>query len=76
MCISEEPCYVHSPLKEGKAMSKSSQAMESFSRFVIAVIGAAVVLGAAAWVFAEFGIQTCSADFPCRTASQMSHAHY
>ena len=56
-----EPCYVLGAFKETHKlqagrfkMSRQSQARESFSRMVVAVIGAAAIIGAAAWAFSSF----------------------
>lgn len=57
-------------------MSKSSHTMESFSRFVIALAGAAAILGGAAWAFAAFGVQDCHGGIECRSSDQMQHPHY
>lgn len=57
-------------------MSKRSQAMESFSRFVIAAVGALIVIGGAAWAFVAFDNGGCSGGIDCRTPEQMQQAHY
>lgn len=56
-------------------MSKHSHAMESFSHFVIALIGATVIVGAAAWGFMATQ-DHCAAGMTCRTAEQMAQVHY
>ncbi len=56
-------------------MTKHSHAMESFSHFVVALIGAAVIVGAAAWAFVAFDDHGCHA-VDCRTGAQMAQAHY
>jgi len=57
-------------------MSKHSHAMESFSRFVVALIGAAVIVGAAAWAFVASDDHGCGGGINCRTTAQMAQAHY
>lgn len=57
-------------------MSKHSHAMESFSHFVIALIGATVIVGAAAWAFVATDDHGCGGGITCRTPAQMAQAHY
>ena len=57
-------------------MSKRSHAMESFSRFVIATVGALALIGAVAWAFVAFNDSGCSGGIKCRTAAEMSQPHY
>ena len=58
-------------------MSKRSHAMESFSHFVVALIGGAVIIGAAAWAFMAFDDHGCSSSTTgCRTQTEMNQAHY
>ncbi len=57
-------------------MSKSSHAMESFSRFVIALVGALAVVGAVAFAFIAFDDHGCSTGVHCRNATQMQQTHY
>lgn len=57
-----------------KVMHKS-HASESFSHFVVALIGATVIVGAAAWAFSA-SQDICASKFPCRTAAQMAEVHY
>ncbi len=56
-------------------MSKS-HAAESFSHFVIALIGAIVVVGGTALLFVTFDDHGCSSGIECRTEAQMHQAHY
>jgi hypothetical protein len=57
-------------------MSKHSHAMESFSRFVVALIGAAVIVGAVAWAFVATDDHGCGGGINCRSSAQMAQAHY
>ncbi len=57
-------------------MSKRSHAMESFSRFVVALIGATAIIGAAAWGFMASDDHGCGGGINCRSSSQMAQAHY
>lgn len=58
-------------------MSKRSHAMESFSHFVVALIGGAAIIGVAAWAFMAFDDHGCSTStVGCRTTTQMQQAHY
>jgi hypothetical protein len=58
-------------------MSKRSHAMENFSHFVVALIGATVIIGAAAWAFVAFDDHGCSTQTEgCRTPAQMAQVHY
>ncbi len=57
-------------------MSKRSHAMESFSRFVVALIGATAIIGAAAWGFMAFDDHGCGGGIDCRSTSQMAQTHY
>jgi len=57
-------------------MTKHSHAMESFSRFVVALIGATVIVGAVAWAFVAFDDHGCGGGINCRSSSQMAQAHY
>ncbi len=58
-------------------MSKRSHTMESFSHFVVALIGATAIIGAAAWAFVAFDDHGCSAStVGCRSHSEMAQAHY
>ncbi|MBW8734993.1 MAG: hypothetical protein JF571_11950 [Asticcacaulis sp.] len=56
-------------------MSKS-HAAESFSHFVIALIGAVVVLGGAAFLVMATDNHGCSGGIECRTSTQMNQPHY
>ena len=56
-------------------MSKS-HAAESFSHFVIALIGAVVVVGGAAFLVIATDNHGCSGGIECRTSAQMNQAHY
>ncbi len=57
-------------------MSKHSHAMESFSRFVVAMVGALALAGAVAFAFVAIDDHGCSSGTACRTASQMHETHY
>ncbi|MGZ3297433.1 MAG: hypothetical protein ACXU8U_07835 [Asticcacaulis sp.] len=58
-------------------MSKHSHTMESFSRFVVALIGATAIIGAAAWAFMAFDDHGCSTStVGCRTQAEMAQTHY
>ena len=57
-------------------MSKSSQQMESFSRFVIAIVAASCILGGAAWAFISLDNHGCGGGIQCRTDAQMAQTHY
>ena len=57
-------------------MSKHSHAMESFSRFVVALIGATVIVGAAAWAFVATDDHGCHSGISCRSTTEMAQAHY
>lgn len=57
-------------------MSKRSHAAETFSHFVIALIGATVIIGGAAWAFMAFDNGGCSGGIQCRTAEQMAQVNY
>jgi hypothetical protein len=57
-------------------MSKRSHAMENFSHFVVALIGATVIVGAVAWAFVASDDHGCGGGISCRTSSQMAQAHY
>ena len=62
--------------KGDTVMSKHSHAMESFSRFVVALIGATVIVGAAAWAVVAFDDHGCGSGVSCRSSAQMAAAHY
>jgi len=57
-------------------MSKRSHAAETFSHFVIALIGATVIIGGAAWAFMAFDNGGCSGGIQCRPAEQMAQVNY
>ena len=58
-------------------MSRSSHHnMESFSRFVIAVVGAIVLLGGATWAFVALDNHGCSGGITCHAAGETSQPHY
>jgi len=57
-------------------MSKHSHAAESFSHFVVALIGATVILGAAAWAMMAFDNHGCSGGIECRTEAQRAQVNY
>ena len=60
-------------------MTKRSHAMENFSHFVVALIGATAIIGAAAWAFVAFddhGCGTHDTGISCRTHAEMTQAHY
>jgi len=53
--------------------------MENFSHFVVALIGATAIIGAAAWAFVAFddhGCGTHDTGISCRTHAEMTQAHY
>ncbi len=55
-------------------MTRQSQAMESFSRFVIAMAGALALAGAVAFAFAAMDDSGCSRGSPCNAqAEQQGH---
>jgi hypothetical protein len=56
-------------------MSKS-HASEEFSHFIVALAGAAVLLGAVAWSFVAMDTGGCTSYIKCRTPAQMAQAHY
>ncbi len=53
-----------------------SHASESFSHFVVALVGATVILSAVAWAFVATDNHGCGTYIKCRTAEQMSQVHY
>ena len=57
-------------------MSKRSHAMESFSHFVVALVGAVAIIGAVAWGFAATDNHGCGNGISCRSSTQMAQAHY
>ncbi len=58
-------------------MSRRSHAMESFSHFMVALVGAAAILGAAAFAFAMFDDHGCTSGVKCMTpAEEAAAAHY
>ena len=57
-------------------MSKHSHAMESFSLFVVARIGATAIIGAVAWGFMASDDHGCGGGISCRSTAQMAQAHY
>lgn len=56
-------------------MSKS-HASESFSHFIVALVGATVVVGAVAWAFVAMDTHGCTGYLKCRTATEMAQVHY
>ena len=73
--------YYSGSYKENKnqgdmMMSKHSHAMENFSHFVVALIGATVIVGAVAWAFMASDDHGCGGGINCRTPAQMAQAHY
>ena len=57
-------------------MSKQSHAMESFSRFVVAMVGALALAGAVAFAFVAMDSHGCSGGINCRTTGEMHQVHY
>jgi hypothetical protein len=59
-------------------MSKRSHTMESFSHFVVALIGAIAIVGAVAWGISASQQHSCGegGSIACRTPAQMAQAHY
>jgi hypothetical protein len=56
-------------------MSKS-HASEGFSHFIVALVGAAVIVGAAAWTFVAMDTGGCTSYIKCRTSAEMAQVHY
>jgi hypothetical protein len=61
-------------LQKEKVMRKS-HASESFSHFVVALAGAAVILGAVTWAFVAMDNHGCAQGVTCRPAG-VSQPHY
>lgn len=57
-------------------MSKRSHAMESFSHLMVALVGAVVILGAAAFAFVAFDDHGCTSGVKCMTAAEQAAVHY
>lgn len=55
---------------------RKSHTVENVSRFVIAFVGAACLLGAVAWAFVAFDNGGCSGGIKCHTAAELSQPHY
>ena len=56
-------------------MSKHSHAMESFSRFVIAMVSALALAGVVAFAFVALDNHGCSGGIQCRSAAE-TQPHY
>lgn len=57
-------------------MSRQSHAMESFSRLVVATVGALMLVGAVAVGFVMLDDHGCSSGVRCHTAAEMANPHY
>ncbi|HVZ30276.1 MAG TPA: hypothetical protein VG839_07775 [Asticcacaulis sp.] len=63
-------------LEEWRKVMSKSHASESFSHFIVALVGATVVVGAVAWAFVAMDTHGCTGYLKCRTATEMAQVHY